>query len=451
MAELLATLLPHQDAALAWCLEREDDGCILADDMGLGKTVTTCALMCRRMMTTLIIAPLALLDQWKSEIEKHTAGLIPHIYHGSKRLFPANMQPGTVVITNPETVLGDSKRGAHALYSKFERVVVDEAHVYRNRKSKIYGALKDIMSEVECNKMLLTGTPVCNKTDDLITMVSLLNLGDFSELDFWSRISTEEKIEHLQNIRTNNILRRTKEEILAAKLPKKEIITVPITLDTPDLREYTEMKQQWINPVILKIMRLRQCVNDISLIRNEYNQISAKLKYIKDTVTALPEGEKIVIFSQWTTMLHHAQAFISDSGMESVMYHGKMNNEQKNAALAKFKEDPNVRVMFMSLRAGSCGLNLCVANHVIMVEPYFNAAEEKQAIDRVYRIGQTKDVKVHRLYVPNTVESWIHSIQSYKTSISDSILNDLPVENVLERKTSTTESYHQFVTPTEEM
>lgn len=449
MAHLTATLLSHQEEALEWCLMREKGGCILADDMGLGKTVTTCAVMCARVVPTLIIAPLALLDQWKSEIEKHANGLMPMIYQGAKRIFPAMVIDTTVVITNPETVLSDFKKGRVNAYTQFERIVLDEAHVFRNPKSKIFLAMKEIFSEHECNKILLTGTPVCNKSEDLITMITLLNLDPYSNTCFWDCLSIEDKITHLQEIRKNYMLRRTKEDILGSKLPKKEIITVPINLEESEmyLQEYTQLKQQHIKPVILKIMRLRQCVNDISLISDEYDEISAKLQYIKKTIASLPAGDKIVIFSQWTTMLHHIQKYIASE--ETLMYHGKMTTEEKNNALTRFKTDPSARVMLMSLRSGSCGLNLCVANHVVIVEPYFNAAEEKQAIDRVYRIGQTKDVYVHKLYVPNTVESWIHGIQSYKDCVCDSILDDQPVSTIAEKKNSKKESFDKFVLPTE--
>lgn len=447
MAQLTATLLPHQEEALAWCVEHENDGCILADDMGLGKTVTTCAIMCTRPLRNLIVAPLALLDQWKTEIEKHTCGLMPVIYTGPKRMFPASVVDNTVVITNPETILSDFKKRRVDIYEQFDRLVVDEAHVYRNPKSKNFLAFKEIFAEHECTKIMLTGTPVCNKSEDLITMISLLNLEPYSDTEFWKNISIEDKITHLQEVRKNIIMRRTKEDVLSSKLPKKEVINVPINLESSDtyFREYTQLKELHITPVILKIMRMRQCVNDISLITNEYNEVSAKIEYIKDTVASLPEGDKVVIFSQWTTMLHHIQNHIPD--VVSEMYHGKMTPEQKRNALERFKTDPDVRVMLMSLRSGSCGLNLCEANHVIIVEPYFNSAEEKQAIDRVYRIGQTKDVRVHKLYVPNTVESWIHRIQSFKGCVCDSILEDLPVADVIAQKDSTTESFHQFVQP----
>lgn len=461
MAKLQATLLPHQRTAVDWCLEKEAGGCVLADDMGLGKTVSTCAVMVRKTVPTIIVAPLALLPQWKDEVAKHTEGLKVLIYHGTKRFSSIpSFADHDVILTNPETLVSDYKKRMAAVYSRFERLIVDEAHMLRNRKSMIHKAVEKMFADPA--KIFLTGTPVCNKTEDLINMVTLLNLDPYSDPEFWKRVHITEQIAHLQTIRASYVLRRTKAEILASQLPRKHIKEVTLQLDTSEIysKEYRRMRARVIKPVIAKILRLRQCVNQISLVHNqlqtdplvlqEYNnclpsEISAKLNYIRNTVREIPAGEKIVIFSQWTTMLAHIKTYLGADGIVCQEYTGKMNTQEKEAALDGFKTNPSMRVLLMSLRAGSCGLNLCVANHVIITEPYFNNAEENQAIDRVYRIGQTKDVYVHKLIVPSTVENWMIQLQKYKNTITTSILNNTPVDDVVTEKDTKTTMFHEFV------
>lgn len=459
---LCASLLPHQYKGVTWCLQREKDGCILADDMGLGKTVTTCALMVRNVLPTLIVAPLALLYQWEKEIAKHTHGLNVTVYQGVRRHgLLSKFSVSDVVITNPESVVSDYKKHMLGIYKGFGRLIVDEAHILRNHKSKLHKAVASLSSDREpfC-KVFLTGTPVCNSSSDLISMVVLLNLDPYSNPDFWKRSDITKHMLHLQDIRKNYILRRTKAEVLGSTLPTKTIRTVTLELNSSEVytKEYQRLRNKQIKPVIAKILRLRQCVNQISLIHDamnadpiimrEYNnklpsEISAKLEYIRATVAATCATDKVVIFSQWTTMLVHIERFLT--GVTCEIYHGKLTREEKESAVERFNNDANIKVLLMSLRSGSCGLNLCVANHAIITEPYFNISEENQAIDRIYRIGQTKDVHVHKLIVPSTVENWMQQLQEYKGAIAETIMNDDSVEKVEAQNIVKGEAFREYV------
>lgn len=436
---LRSTLLDHQVVGRDWCVAREVGGCILADDMGLGKTVTTCAVLVAVRVRTIIVAPLSLMDQWKTEIAKHTEGLGTATYHGESRIMCGESD---IVITNPETVLGDFKKGRAGEYESFQRLVVDEAHILRNPKSKIYEAISAVFgcqdNGESVRKLFLTGTPVCNKSEDFIALITLLNLDKYSYSEYWRSLKSDDMVAALQHVRREYVLRRTKEEVLGHLLPKKEVRHIEIRLEESELytKEYRRIHSRRITPVIAKIIRLRQCLNQIDLIHpamrddpsvaTEYGdhlpaEVSAKLEYIRDTISTVPIGEKIVIFSQWTSMLKHISQTASVL-TNTVMYHGKLSAADKRAVIDKFNTDPDVRVLLISLKSGGCGLNLCVANHVIITEPYFNIAEEKQAIDRVYRIGQTRNVVVHKLFVPNTVESWMHQLQRMKSKITESVL-----------------------------
>lgn len=444
-------------------MEREVGGCILADDMGLGKTVTTCAVLVASPMRTIIVAPLSLVEQWKAEIAKHTEGLSVATYHGDNREMCSESD---IVITNPESVLGDFKRGRAGEYESFQRLVVDEAHILRNPKSKIYEAISAVFgcqdNGESVRKLFLTGTPVCNKSDDFIALMTLLNLDKYSYSEYWRSLKCEEMIEALQHVRREYMMRRTKEEVLGHLLPNKEVRNIEIRLEESELytKEYKRLQSRRVTPVIAKIIRLRQCLNQIDLVHpamradpsvaDEYGdhlpaEVSAKLEYIRETISNVPVGEKIVIFSQWTRMLEHICAATSDL-TGTIMYHGKLGASDKRAVIERFNTDPDIRVLLISLKSGGCGLNLCVANHVIITEPYFNNAEEKQAIDRVYRIGQTRNVVVHKLFVPNTVESWIHQLQRMKNKISDSVLEDKATyADIDQEKDTKVEMFHALI------
>lgn len=421
---LRSTLLPHQVIGVDWCLQRERVGCILADDMGLGKTVTACGVIVGKPVRTIVIAPIALLDQWSAEIEKHTEGVHVSIYRGKSAVAECD-----VLVTNPEMIRKEYKRGSARMFDSFERMIIDEAHGLRNPRSRVFEAIHSMFGRrTDMAKILLTGTPICNKSRDLIAMVALLNIPQLSDLDYWRMIKgADEEIDALRTVRKEYILRRTKEEILGDRLPKKEIRDVRINLEDSDLysTEYKRIKDREMKPIIAKILRLRQCVNNIALVPTESdrdNEISAKVRYIREAVAAVPAGEKVVIFSQWSTMLAHIAAEIGLDQCE--LFHGKMTSAERSRVLGRFNTDPGVKVFLVSLKCGGCGLNLVAANHIIMTEPYFNLAEEKQAIDRVYRIGQTKDVVVHKLFVPGTVESWMHQLQKMKGTISDAVLGE---------------------------
>lgn len=447
---LRSTLLPHQLIGVDWCLEREAAGCILADDMGLGKTVTACGVMVQKRLKTLVVAPIALLGQWKAEVEKHTDGVRAMVYHGSKVESFAEFD---VIITNPETILSNFKKGRRAIFDVFDRLIVDEAHGFRNAKSRVFEATYSIFGQrTDMRKILMTGTPICNKSRDMIALVSLLNIPELSDPDYWKAIKgADEEVEALRTLRREHVLRRTKEEVIGDRLPKKEIRDVRINLEDSPVytSQYKRIQQRVEKPVIKKILRLRQCVNNVAFTREATdtselsNEISAKVRYIRETVMNVPEGEKIVIFSQWTTMLAHIALEIGEDKCE--LFHGKMGGVEKRRALERFNDDSGVKVFLVSLKCGGCGLNLVAANHVIMTEPYFNLAEEKQAIDRVYRIGQTRDVIIHKLFVPGTIESWMHQLQKIKGTISDAVLGDVDGATVKDELRVKNEMFHALV------
>ncbi|KAG0204347.1 hypothetical protein BGX28_003702 [Mortierella sp. GBA30] len=151
------------------------------------------------------------------------------------------------------------------------------------------------------------------------------------------------------------------------------------------------------------------------------SKIDRMIDVVKDAVA---KGEKIIVFSQFVSLLHLVEKPLKQENIKYLMYHGSMSADRRNRAVMEMNEDPSIPLMLISLKCGSLGLNLTVANHVIIMDPWWNPALENQAIDRVHRIGQTKDVFVHRLCIPNTVEDRILELQRKKKALADGALGE---------------------------
>lgn len=423
------TLMPHQTEAKVWCLKKEKGGCLLALVMGAGKSIVSLAVMVERPMKTLLVLPLSLLAQWEAEITTHTTGFTVAVHHGVKRMSKENqekMQNADVVLTTYNTIWSDYKNQRPEIYDTFERVIIDEAHKLRERKSKMHIAVSEVFSDVE-HKILLTGTPIANGMQDLISMFYLMNHTPYNDPKHWSGMTLEDKAEQVLELRKDYVLYKTAEETIADKLPQISIMNSSMGFQNPtNSGIYDNVLNGHIptDYLIQKIIKLRQCANDVKLLKDENiaNEISDKLAMTKEIIKNLPAGEKVVIFSQWLGMLEILHDNIEE---KSVIYHGNLKKEDKNALINAFKTDDSIRIMYITLKAGSVGLNLTVANHAIICEPYFNAAEENQAISRVFRIGQTKHVMVHKLQISNSVESWLKQLQKVKSKMTDLILNDI--------------------------
>lgn len=432
MTVFKSTLMPHQLLANEWCLEKEVGGCVLALEMGTGKTCISLSVFTAVPVKTLVMMPLSLLSQWEGEIGRHTEGVNVAIHHGVKRMQPDQLdkiQKANIVLTTYNTVLSDYKNNKTGVYQDFERLIIDEAHKLRERKSKMHIGIRKLFVDVP-RKVLLTGTPIANGIQDLVSLFCLLNHEPYNNVGHWTGMTLEEKTKELLALRKKFLLFMEAKDTIADKMPR---ITI---LDTTS--EFYREKQGDVYKKILngniptktsldKILRLRQCANEVKLMKMKdtlemCDELSDKLSMTRKIVDTVPEGEKIVIFSQWLGMLEILQ---SNIGVVSVLYHGGLQKDEKDTLLESFKNDPSIKVMFMTLKSGSVGLNLTVANHVIITEPYFNAAEENQAMARVFRIGQKKDVKVYKLQISDTVENWMKQLQRTKSKVMDMLMRDI--------------------------
>lgn len=437
--KLLANLLPHQIVGKQWVLEHELGGCILSDDMGLGKTVTTIAALCQERAKTLIVVPLALIHQWESEIAKHSSGFQVCIYIGNpkireKMLWHGLLEEADIVITTYGSILRDLKKEhwevpTGYIRAGFERIVIDEAHKLKNSDSQSCQAIRTLLHKLDISRRIfLTGTPICNKGDDLETLFLLTT--HFPKKKF-------NRVEDLTEAANVHVLRRTKEEVLQSYLPKiiSRDIEKPIIKDSPQDKFYSWLEDATgLGGVLVKILRKRQCANDAKLVPSSIleempsiedikcDDIGLKIFTMLNLIKQVPSNEKIVIFSQWRSMLNLISHLLELYNFKHALYHGLLKNEERSKVIENWKKDLESRIILVSLKAGGYGLNLVEANHVIVMEPYWTYADEKQAIDRVYRIGQKKDVYVYKLWSKGTIEDYMRDLQQEKKELAEEIL-----------------------------
>jgi SNF2 family DNA or RNA helicase len=422
-----STLLPYQEDAVKWCAAREKDCCILAYDMGLGKTVVACGLLVHKPEKTIIMVPSGLIDQWKSEIDKHTLGINVAIYHGSNRKYKSvrdAISEADVVLTTTAIVANDIK---NLCCIPAKRWIIDEAHKLRNKNSIIYKALHTYAPLVR-DKVFLTGTPLCNSSNDIISLLCLSNMPHYSDEELWKNTENATKLSMLKTLVPTILLRKTKDEFDTLPGISEEIHYLKIT-DSDQKEVYNSFIRD--DEILRRILRMRQCLNSHTELTQENSvkpQIPVKIQKILDILHKTPSDEKIIIFSYFTKLLEQIYDILLADSYDVLLYHGSLNRETRTQIITDFKSRTESRILLVNLRAGGVGLNLVEANNVILMEPYWNDAEQLQAINRVYRIGQKRAVKVHKLLVKNSIETWLQSLQKSKSNISQFLIDKKEID-----------------------
>ncbi len=446
---LQATLRPYQREGLSFLqhLREHDVGGILADDMGLGKTLQTIAHMLAEKISgrmdkpCLVIAPTSLVGNWQREIAKFAPQLSTLVLHGPRRRrhFSEITTVDVVITTYPCITRDLDDVGAHSYYL----LVLDEAHTIKNNSSQAFKAVK----KIECDYPLcITGTPVENHLEELWSLFDFSVpglLGDVRRFrsKFRYPIEREGKTERLAQLRElvqPYILRRNKEEV-ATELPPKTEIVRPVELSGSQ-RDFYESIRVSAHARVRKVirakglagstiaildalMKLRQVCCDprlVSVRGAELVKESAKFELLFDLVpTLLGQGRRILIFSQFTSMLDLMAQELQGREIGYRMLTGSTRNRQ--AEIDAF-EGGDSDVFLLSLKAAGTGLNLTSADTVIHYDPWWNPAAQAQATDRAYRIGQTKPVFVYNLIVAGSVEEQMLQLQRRKRLLATGIL-----------------------------
>jgi len=592
---LLVTLYEHQRKALWWCLQREiretvetalrkqerlnkklttvmcwrrgkspgtyqniatnfttrtppklPCGGLLADDMGLGKTITSLALIQEQKNrgatgSTLIVLPLSIMRQWEETILTQAPDLTFIRYHGSDRVrSKAKLLEHDIVLTTYNLIGLEcaSKKTGPLPKIDWLRIVLDESHIIRNKKTKACVGICELKAH---SRWCLTGTPMQNKVDDIYSQVKFLRIEPFREDSWWLRTITrpirnrdKTGLERLCILMKSICLRRDKN--MKVKLPGgkyRALITLPkcaqtvmhIKLPTKDRAIYEKWLKQGrelmnstasvsFASMLLVLLRMRQacchsellpeggkqepnldanqvaklidvlknsgdedcpicfesfvetkacitpcahlfCIDCIhahikankpncplcrgpvkicelveqppeddeeaSSVKGGSEKISGMIKYIEK----VQKDEKVVVFSQFTKFLDMIQNSFEDEGIACVRLDGRMSIGKRMEAIRRFQnEDPeDSKVFLISLKAGGVGLNLVRANHVILADPWWNPATEDQAVDRVFRIGQTRNVCIVRMIVKDSIEDKILALHTKKRQMAKTLFS----------------------------
>jgi len=405
-------------------------GGLLADDMGLGKTLQAlCALRGR----TLVVAPTSLLHNWSDEIARFRPDLRVQIFHGSRRV----IEPQADITLTTYALL---RRDREVLGQEdWQTVILDEAQAIKNPESQVAQAAYQLRGAF---RIALTGTPVENRLDELWSQFHFTNPGllggrrDFEER--YARPISQggtETAEHLRQRIRPFLLRRRKREV-APELPPRTDVVLHCVLSDTERSIYEAIRAATARDVVERLeaggnvlaalealLRLRQACCHPALVPGQSAEGSAKLALLLDRLdTAVADGHKALVFSQWTSLLDLVEPQLDRAGIPYTRLDG--TTRDRAGVVRGFEQESGPPVFLISLKAGGTGLNLTSADHVFLLDPWWNPAVEEQAADRAHRIGQERPVFVYRMVAENTVEERILALQEKKRSVSEIALGE---------------------------
>ena len=448
-------LREYQKRGFLWLktLEHNGFGGILADDMGLGKTLQVIALLlsdyeeaagepaAERRRAALIVCPASLVYNWKHEFEKFAPKLPVRMIAGSAAERAEQIQnagPEEVLITSYDLLKRDIEayEGYH-----FRTQIIDEAQYIKNHNTQAARAVKEIEAGF---KLALTGTPVENRLSELWSIFDYLMPGFlYGYTKFRQELESpivqsedEEARKRLQRMIAPFVLRRLKKDVLT-DLPEKleetmvaelsgeqqklydaSVKRMMLMLDKQSEEEFRSAKIT----ILAELTRLRQLCCDPGLIYEDYQGESAKTELCIHMIrNAVEGGHKLLLFSQFTSMLDRLAERLKAEGIGYHMLTGATSKAKRAEMVESFEED-DIPVFLISLKAGGTGLNLTAADMVIHYDPWWNLAVQNQATDRAHRIGQKNVVNIYKLVMKDTIEENIVKLQEKKKRLADQIL-----------------------------
>ncbi len=421
--KLAETARPYQRLGYQWLrfLWEHGFGACLADDMGLGKTLQAIMLLQAlvdegKIKRALVICPVSLLYNWRNELEKFST-LKYGIFYGEEREIPADTQ---VVLTSYGLMKKESL-GAFA-QENFDVIVFDEVQHLKNIRSLGANAARQLQGKF---RICLTGTPVENDLAEFYNIMDLCVPGVWGDMSL-VRSSSKAKNRLLARKTVKPfILRRTKEQVLK-ELPEK--IENHVFLDfSPEEREAYQqrldtVRSQMANPAFTKrygevlksLLELRQlCLWQKS--RGSFQ--STKVEFLLENLEQLmEENHKVLVFSQFTTYLDLIQDKIRERGWKHARIDGSQTVKKRAEQVESF-QNGDARVFLISLKAGGVGLNLTAASYIFLMDPWWNPAVERQAVDRAHRIGQENKLTVYRPLIKGSVEEKVLLLQQAKREL----------------------------------
>lgn len=457
-------LFEHQNMALPIMKEMESrgKGGFLADEMGLGKTITMITYLMSNKIpkkTDLIVCPLSLMKQWKKEIKRVYKGNnkskpIIMFFHGPNRIenmkcYKEKYQIDYVITTY--SVLAQFQLDKY----KWGRVVLDESHYIRNGVGS--GQVKCALGAYRVGERskynwCITGTPFNNRMTDIISQCKFIGTTPYNDPAWWKKELGGLSQYELDRWRNTFVLRRTKEKLLVP--PNYHDIEITPTICETKLVDTMRRKAQhkfekWKmtngferiklqGEILGLIQKLRIISNSYYCGEEKKHQIpkilveNAKVQVMLETLDNIlfsSSSNSVVIFSQFTSYLDLFGEVVKEilPGVNIFKFNGKMNHKERDNVIQQFTNSTTPSVLLISLLAGGCGLNLMPCSTVFLSEPYYNPFAEKQAEERVHRLGQKNQVNVYRFFMKNSVETWVNRLKQKKLLLASSL--DLVCKN----------------------
>ncbi|OYU95014.1 MAG: helicase SNF2 [Bacteroidetes bacterium B1(2017)] len=407
--------------------------------------------------TSLIIVPNSLVFNWYNEARKFTPGIKILVYTGINRIKNAKyFVKYDLVISTYGTVRVDIDIFKEFM---FNYIILDESQAIKNAQSQVSKAVKLLHAS---RRLVLTGTPIENSVQELWSQLSFVNPGLLGSLQSFSerfvlpieRQKDVMKMQQLKAIISPFILRRTKDQV-ATDLPAKMEQVVYCQMSEEQNEAYEKVKSYYRNEIIKAIRdlgvnrsqftllqgltKLRQIANHPLLINPDFVGESGKFKEVTYMAqTALAEGHKVLMFSQFVSQLEIYRKWFETQHIPYCYLDGSMTNEARQNMVNKFQQG-NTPFFLISLKAGGFGLNLTSADYVFLIDPWWNPAVERQAIDRAHRIGQTQNVFIYKFITKDSVEEKILALQEKKKLLADniietdeSIIKQIDVDEIME-------------------
>lgn len=428
---MTASLRPYQRTGVNWLsfLAEAGLGAVLADDMGLGKTLQT---LCSLRGKTLVVCPRSVVFNWEKEIRKFRPDLSSNVYHGPRRA----LDDADVTLTTYAVLRLD----IDALVGhRFRTVILDEAQAIKNSDSQASRAAFQLSESLEEGsfRVALSGTPVENRLDELWSVFRFTHPGLLGgRSDFSKRYGrpinegSDAAAESLRQLIKPFLLRRLKRDV-AKDLPPRSDVLLTVELDDNERNIYDAIyaaKQKEVIEALQgggsvmaaleALLRLRQAACHPALVPGQSARGSSKVEALIEAVSdATADEHKCIVFSQWTSFLDLVEPELRSNDIGFVRLDG--STRDRGAIVDAFQDPAGPPVLLSSLKAGGTGLNLTAADHVFLLDPWWNPAAEDQAADRAHRIGQTRPVTVYRLIAKDTIEEGIIALQERKRKLAD--------------------------------
>lgn len=445
-------LRPYQQQGVNWLAFLHEYGFhgILADEMGLGKTIQVLAFLSRLPAKGphLIVLPTSLLFNWRNEIKQFLPSFIPVIHQGPQRAKTTEeLQKADVILTSYTTLRLDLP-----LLQKisFSCLILDEAQMIKNANTQTAQAVCQLTAQL---RLCLTGTPVENHLQELwshfhFLMPDLFGSQESFDADVQAAQADRRYLERIKRKVAPFLLRRRKQDVVADLPPRIDQV---VWIEMPDEQRlmYDQLLAGFKSGLLKKVetegmgkhrmeilealLRLRQvCCHPLlvsSLLEDSTPPASAKFDaLLQDLETIVEEGHKVLIYSQFTSMLK----LMAQAAQQRHWSYGYLDGSTTNReeVVTRFQEDPSQLLFFISLRAGGVGLNLTAADYVYLYDPWWNEAVEEQAINRAHRIGRQDIVIAKRFVVAESVEEKMMKLKAAKR---------LMIEDLLEAETISTQ------------